>query len=307
MWEFHFRIFVQGKILFGILDGSTTEPNEDKEKQVWHDNNAHVISWILNSVHADVALSLLPFNLVAEMQKHLKKETCINTLASVNSSYTIDAAMYTSKGAHKSYTQSSFQKFGPQCFECKEYSHIASHCKKRNICNYCKKPGHIILECNQCPNTRQTKHKAYQASEANVSQADITSSSLDPKALQKVIQDSVAAALPGLFLVFSLLPILEQNLTSPNEDPNGIIDEPGQSDAFPTDNSGNSTLSHNSLNTSFTDSFDNNDYSDGEPLPSDQINSSIPSLRYSERKTSSPDRYGYSSGRYGRSYALLAT
>jgi len=73
MWEFHFRIFVQGENLFGILDGSTTKPNEDKEKQVWHANNARVISWILNSVHVDVALNLRPFNLAAEMWKHLKK------------------------------------------------------------------------------------------------------------------------------------------------------------------------------------------------------------------------------------------
>jgi len=96
----------------------------------------------------------------------IREETRINTLASMDSSYTIDAAMYTSKGTHKSYTQSSFQKSGPQCFECKEYGHIASHCKKRNICNYCKKLGHIIQECNRCPNTRQSEDKAYQVSEA---------------------------------------------------------------------------------------------------------------------------------------------
>ncbi|KAG5586720.1 hypothetical protein H5410_047154 [Solanum commersonii] len=60
-----------------------------------------------------------------------------------------------------------------------------------------------------------------------------------------------------------------QNPTSPNEDPNGITDDLGQSDAFPTDYLGNSTVSHNSLNTSFTDSFDNIDYSNGEPIPSD--------------------------------------
>ncbi|KAG5570990.1 hypothetical protein H5410_060756 [Solanum commersonii] len=203
------------------------------------------------------------------------EETCINTLASMDSSYTIDAAMYTSKGTYKSYNQRSFQKSRPECFECKEYGHIVSHCKKRNICNYCKKPDHIILECNRRLNTRQTKNKAYQTSEAYVSQAKITTSSLDPKALQKMIQDSVAVALPGA---------ISSSLTV------------AYSDAFPTDNSGNSTLSHNSLNTSFTNSSDNNDYSDGESVPSDQINSSIPSLRHSERKTSAPDRYGYSPG-----------
>ncbi|KAG5568567.1 hypothetical protein H5410_064416 [Solanum commersonii] len=84
---------------------------------------------------------------------------------------------------------SLFQKSGPQCFECKEYDHIELHYKKRIIWNYCKKPGHIILECNQRPNTRQIKQKAYQASVAYVSQAEITPSSLDLKALPKMIQE----------------------------------------------------------------------------------------------------------------------
>jgi len=59
--------------LFGILDGSTIEPNEDNKKQVWHANNARIISWILNFIHADVALSLCLFKLAVEMWKNLKK------------------------------------------------------------------------------------------------------------------------------------------------------------------------------------------------------------------------------------------
>ncbi|KAG5570839.1 hypothetical protein H5410_060605 [Solanum commersonii] len=191
----------------------------------------------------------------------IREETRINNLASMDLSYTIGVAMYTSK------------------------------------------------ECNRCPNTHQTKNKAYQASEAYVSQAEITPSSLDLKAVQKMIHDSVAAALPkaissALIVAYpdsvSFLYKFEnqqvQNLTSPNEDPNGITDDPSQSDACHMDNSGNSTLSHISLNTFFTDSSDNNDYSDWQPIPSDQINSSIPSLCHSELKTYAPDRYGYSPG-----------
>ena len=45
----------------------------------------------------------------------------------------------------------------------------------------------------------QNKHKAYQAYKAYVSSVEITPYSLDPKALQKITQDSVATALPGLF------------------------------------------------------------------------------------------------------------
>ncbi|CAN1853579.1 hypothetical protein LINPERHAP1_LOCUS41082 [Linum perenne] len=32
---------------------------------------------------------------------------------------------------------------GVSCF----FSHAMNHCRKRNFCNYCKKPGHIILDC----------------------------------------------------------------------------------------------------------------------------------------------------------------
>lgn len=37
----------------------------------------------------------------------------------------------------------------------------------------------------------------------------------------------------------------EQNFTSLNKDPNGNTDDPGHSDAFPTNNLGNSTLNTN--------------------------------------------------------------
>ena len=32
LWEFHFRIFVEGKGLSGILDGSETEAGDEKAK-----------------------------------------------------------------------------------------------------------------------------------------------------------------------------------------------------------------------------------------------------------------------------------
>ncbi|CAN1807703.1 Retrovirus-related Pol polyprotein from transposon TNT 1-94 [Linum perenne] len=34
-----------------------------------------------------------------------------------------------------------------KCRHCSEFGHSVSHCRKRNFCNYCKTPGHIILEC----------------------------------------------------------------------------------------------------------------------------------------------------------------
>lgn len=63
------------------------------------------------------------------------------------------------------------------------------------------------MDCNRHPKTRQTKHKAYQAFEAKMSQAEITLSSLDMKALHNMIQYLVVATHPGLFSVLSLLNI----------------------------------------------------------------------------------------------------
>ncbi|KAK3043427.1 hypothetical protein RJ639_002006 [Escallonia herrerae] len=38
-----------------------------------------------------------------------------------------------------------------QCFECKEFGHVVSHCRKKNSCVYCKQAGHIVTECSEVP------------------------------------------------------------------------------------------------------------------------------------------------------------
>ncbi|KAH0668990.1 hypothetical protein KY289_023483 [Solanum tuberosum] len=65
--KFHFGIFVQGKGLFGWLDGSAGLPTDVKELDRWNFNNAKVIAWMLNSVHADIAMGLRPFSSISEM------------------------------------------------------------------------------------------------------------------------------------------------------------------------------------------------------------------------------------------------
>ncbi|KAK4721418.1 hypothetical protein R3W88_011651 [Solanum pinnatisectum] len=59
----------------------------------------------------------------------IRKETHISTLTFMDLSYTIDVAMYTLIGIHKSYKQSTFKKSRPKYFECKEHGHSTSHCK----------------------------------------------------------------------------------------------------------------------------------------------------------------------------------
>ncbi|CAN0913361.1 hypothetical protein LINGRAHAP2_LOCUS27887, partial [Linum grandiflorum] len=43
------------------------------------------------------------------------------------------------------------------CCHCSEKGHTTSHCKKRNFCNCCKTPGHIILDC---PTLRNREKKS---------------------------------------------------------------------------------------------------------------------------------------------------
>ncbi|KAL5763158.1 hypothetical protein ACOSP7_019422 [Xanthoceras sorbifolium] len=72
LWEFHFRVFVVGKGLSGFLDGSAKEEGDEKAKSSWKTKNAQVITWVLNSVELDIALSLRSFKTTADIWNHLK-------------------------------------------------------------------------------------------------------------------------------------------------------------------------------------------------------------------------------------------
>ena len=72
LWEFQFRIFVEGKGYSGILDGSQKEEGTTEAKLQWKTKNAQVITWILNSVEPEITLSLRSFKTAATMWKHLQ-------------------------------------------------------------------------------------------------------------------------------------------------------------------------------------------------------------------------------------------
>lgn len=52
-----------------------------------------------------------------------------------------------------------------QYHECKEYGHVVSHCKKRNVCVYGKQSGHISVNAGTDLENEQLKinFKAYEA------------------------------------------------------------------------------------------------------------------------------------------------
>lgn len=71
IWQFHFKAFIRGKGLLGILDGSKVVPTEDTEKEAWEANNGKIITWLVNSVSVDIAMELTSFEKASEMWSHL--------------------------------------------------------------------------------------------------------------------------------------------------------------------------------------------------------------------------------------------
>lgn len=61
LWKFHFLVFVKGKKLWDILEGSAeqTEKNTSSDSQKnWDAQKAQVISWLLSSVTPSITLNL---------------------------------------------------------------------------------------------------------------------------------------------------------------------------------------------------------------------------------------------------------
>lgn len=75
IWRFHFQFFVQGKGLWGFVDGSEIQPEASKTKEAnqWTVNNAHVVSWILGSVDTSIGIPMRGLNTARAMWDYLAK------------------------------------------------------------------------------------------------------------------------------------------------------------------------------------------------------------------------------------------
>lgn len=71
----------------------------------------------------------------------LREEQCLKTQATIQHQHmTSDVVAYVAHGKNKWRDMRKIQ-----CFSCKDYGHIATHCTKKYY-NYCKKSGHIIKD-----------------------------------------------------------------------------------------------------------------------------------------------------------------
>ncbi|CAL1362537.1 unnamed protein product [Linum trigynum] len=75
LWEFQFRVFVEGHGLLGILDGTVPQPRPTlpaSEIEQWNQRDARVRHWLLGSVDPSTCLSLRPFATAHQMMQRLK-------------------------------------------------------------------------------------------------------------------------------------------------------------------------------------------------------------------------------------------
>ncbi|CAN0846262.1 hypothetical protein LINGRAHAP2_LOCUS4369, partial [Linum grandiflorum] len=86
--------------------------------------------------------------------------------------------------------------------------HLQNNCKKRNFCNYCKKTGHIILECTSIPpkgnGGRRNSRTVYAATDGfgpaatSQSTAGVSQSQINTM-VQLAIQQALPVALQSAF------------------------------------------------------------------------------------------------------------
>ena len=73
-WAFQFQLYLEGKELWGFVDGSTKIPDEDEKRILsWKTKDAKIKSWVLSSVEPNFILHLRPCKTAKEMWEHLKK------------------------------------------------------------------------------------------------------------------------------------------------------------------------------------------------------------------------------------------
>ncbi|KAF2292446.1 hypothetical protein GH714_022891 [Hevea brasiliensis] len=85
-----------------------------------------------------------------------------------------------------------------QCRFCGEMGHIQSHCKKRNVCNYCKKKGHVILKCHLLQRNKHNQATLLTSNGPTDHEVpNTTSINLTQDAIQQVIQSTLQSASLG--------------------------------------------------------------------------------------------------------------
>ncbi|GAV81506.1 UBN2_3 domain-containing protein, partial [Cephalotus follicularis] len=75
LWEFAFLMYIMGKELWGIVDGTLAEPKDAKSVGYikWHTQNAKVVSWMLSTMESHITVNLQPYKTRSTMWTYLKE------------------------------------------------------------------------------------------------------------------------------------------------------------------------------------------------------------------------------------------
>ncbi|GAV78771.1 UBN2_3 domain-containing protein [Cephalotus follicularis] len=75
LWEFAFQMYVMGKELWGIVDGTLAEPvtSSSAEYTKWHTQNDKVVSWMLSIADSYIAMNLRPYKTTSAIWKYSKE------------------------------------------------------------------------------------------------------------------------------------------------------------------------------------------------------------------------------------------
>ncbi|GKV06591.1 hypothetical protein SLEP1_g18464 [Rubroshorea leprosula] len=151
----------------------------------------------------------------------LREKTRLSTQATLDKGEA-ETAFVASKTLERT-SQKDFSKV--QCFECREFGHVASCCKKKNACVYCKQSGHIIIDYLELKqkgiNSKQkSNHRVYQATSFPCSESIPTLSSASSATnnpsfvegkdspisneVQKLLQNSVSSTITSAFSAIGL-------------------------------------------------------------------------------------------------------
>ncbi|CAN0875498.1 Retrovirus-related Pol polyprotein from transposon RE1 [Linum grandiflorum] len=83
-----------------------------------------------------------------------------------------------------------------KCHFCQELGHPQALCRKRNICSYCKKPGHIILDCKARGRRNFGSGRTSYATQGDVISPIVTVAANNSPNITQLIQSELARALP---------------------------------------------------------------------------------------------------------------
>ena len=73
-WAFQFQIYLEGKELWGYMDGFDPKPEEDdKNVSAWKTKAAKIKTWLLGSVELHFILNPKHFKIPREMWDYRKK------------------------------------------------------------------------------------------------------------------------------------------------------------------------------------------------------------------------------------------